>query len=314
VPAGADILLCALPTHTNAHTLGCCGQAPGPAAPGSAPGGLIRAVRRRRQRGASRQVPVASQGRPAAPATPEQGAGDGLSQLPLHLGSLVPMARGGGKPWFTAGARPAGALVPARLPCALGAACRGLPCGAAPQLCPSLVLTARSAARAEPVYTSAQALGYAAHNLCWLHVFESPQWGLYVIASRVHHPPARLCQAWHPQRPHRLAARRRRRLAPPGRLLPAAVRGHLQPRLVWRGPGAGAARGVPLLRRPVLGRRGGRRAAAGAAALLLRAALLGSGSGCAFARQGRLACLAARPATELLEPGTSLSCFSGVRM
>ena len=116
MPAGADILLCASSTHSNAHTLGRCGQAPGPAAPGSAPGALIRAVRRRRRRGASRQAPVASQGRPAAPATPAQGAGGGLSQLPPHLGSRVPMARGGGKPWLTAGAPPAGALVPAQLP------------------------------------------------------------------------------------------------------------------------------------------------------------------------------------------------------
>jgi len=116
VPAGADILLCASATHSNAHTLGCCGQAPGPAAPGSGPGGLIPALRRRRRRGAGRQAPVASQGRPAAPATREQGPGGGLSRLPPHLGSLVPMTRGGGKPWLTAGAPPAGALVPAQLP------------------------------------------------------------------------------------------------------------------------------------------------------------------------------------------------------
>jgi len=138
-------------------------------------------VRRRRRRGASRQAPVASQGRPAAPAAPEQGPGGVLSQLPPHVGSLVPMTCGGGKPWFTSGATPAGALVPAQLPCAPpvwpAAACRAA-------LCRGGALTdTQRAPRAAPVTVSAwhRYLGLVERNYTWLHVFESPQWGLYVL-------------------------------------------------------------------------------------------------------------------------------------
>jgi len=179
MPAGADILLCAVATHSNAHTLGRCGQVPGSAAPGCGPDGLIPAIRRRRRRGAGRQAPVASQGRPAAPATPEQGSGGGLSQLPPHLGSLVPMARGGGKPWFTSGAPPAGALVPVQLPLAPqvlpAAACRAA-------LCRGGALTdTQRAPRAAPVLAHGWELGLGNSTYNWLHVFEDSWVGLYVI-------------------------------------------------------------------------------------------------------------------------------------
>ena len=35
--------------------------------------------------------------------------------------------------------------------------------------------------RAAPVYMTAEQMGFTKQNFCWLHVFESPAFGLYVV-------------------------------------------------------------------------------------------------------------------------------------